>query len=666
MPEMDNSNQVGRYDEVDRAAVPIIDVMDEADAEAADAEDLTAMPGGLPAIPRTTAVKRLAEALQGQGHSEGAARAIARIIVRPEEARRRLQNPDLMRVPGGVLETLSTQVWTAGVSPFPGNNREASQRVYPLSGALREGLYPSLGPTNASPGPTGELVLSAQSRAHIVSGLDRSSALLAQQNDLATTIGEHGILRDLLLSVVRIEHEDMTPPAWIIAADDGSSRVTGAQRNQELDAEQVVYQFPADDRAFRGYIGGVLADAMRPTGELTTKEVSRARSLVAPATLILRFRPDESSGLRYDQAVRFIVGITHVEPPKPWGSASENDALGDAVIEEFLDSRRISQAQSQWYAATLAPDEAAKHGFDIYPDARIAEIAGRFLPDSSRASFRRGALRITAKGRINAEFKTKIVAEMVLRPWRSAQPNPDLVSAVRSTVQRMLTWPVLREDGWQRGTNDPDKLLAEALVELGSRGSSGAAGVELGIRAGYYLAIHRRLQREKSASSLRDFRAPSSVLQRMTESEHGLRMLHEAIISGRAGRPAARVDASGAPERNQDRQVILADDPWIRSAFPPADGSAEPVEGNVDTPESLFERERRQVAQLVESLDNAVTSASAVIGQARPLVRERGWPPQEAENLANQLTVIASRLRLWGAIAESTEEAEANDEAGEA
>ena len=142
----------------------------DTDWDGSDLDELTTMPGGLPPLAKASAVKRLADALETRGHSEGASRAIARAVVRPEEARRRLQSPDITRVTGGVLETVSVQVWTAGVTSFPGNNREASQRIYPLSGAAPGGQYPSLGPVSASPGVTGELVLNAESPAHVVSG----------------------------------------------------------------------------------------------------------------------------------------------------------------------------------------------------------------------------------------------------------------------------------------------------------------------------------------------------------------------------------------------------------------------------------------------------------------------------------------------------------------
>jgi hypothetical protein len=623
------------------------------------------IPGGLPTLPRASAVKRLGESLRAYGLSEGAAAALARAIARPEEARRRLQSPDLMRVPGGVLETISAQVWTPAITTFPGNNRQAGARIYPLSGTLGDERYPPLGSITAQPGETGELILTAQSPAHVVSELDRAAAFLASANDLATTVGSQGILRDLLLSVMRIEHEDMTPSIYTVAADDGSSRASSAHRLHGLSSEQIVYGLPGNERSYRGLLGEVTADALLPVEALTSTQAQRARSLVAPATIILRFRPDESSSVRYDRAVRFVVGITHVEPPKRWGSAGENDALADAVIEEFIEARRISGSEAQWFAATSTPEEAAGNGFILFQDARVVEIAARFLPRSAQRWFRRGVLRVTAKGRVTPEYKAKITTELALRPWRSTQTEPDRIASVRSTIQRILTWPALAENGWRRGTDDPDKLLAEALRDLESQGTSGPAGVELGVRGGWYLAVHQALIRDTRGSI--DQRAPYSVVQKMTENEHGLRVLHAAIVNGRDGHRPTRIDLHGSPERTNDQRLLPVDDRWLRSSFPKEDGqgSVSAVEGIVDTPESLFERHRRLVADLVDSLESALREAETVTGRSRSLVRERGWPRVQAEDLAERLSKLSGRLRLWATVAETAEESEVEEAAWE-
>src|SRR5262249_53343345 len=117
---------------------------------------------------------------------------------------------------------------------------------------------------------------------------------------------------------------------------------------------------------------------------------------------------------------------------------------------------------------------------------------------------------------------------------------------------------------------------------------------------------------------------------------------------------------------------VTADDAWVRTTFAAAgaESAAAPIiQGNVDTPESVFEHRRQRVAQLTDSLDSAVRQAAAVRGQAFPLVRERGWPYEQAIRLADLLMDLAGQLRMWAAIAEIAERADgpenSADEAGE-
>ncbi|MFF4243958.1 hypothetical protein ACFYY2_05730 [Streptomyces sp. NPDC001822] len=633
---------------------------DEADRSE---EDLPSLPDGLPALPRTAAVRKLASTLVTQGFSEGAATAVARAIARPEEARKRLQNPDIMRVPGGILHTITTQVWAPAVCHFPGNNREAGYRVYPLSGALSPGHFPPLRGLEAAPGETGELVLQAQSRAHVVSAMDKSNSFLARHNDLAETIGQHGILRELLLTVVRIDHESVDePPVWALAGADGSSRISASHRIHALGASDVLYGLPGDDRKYRQLLSQVLGTGERPREEVTPDDVKRARALVAPATLVLRFVPDEGSQLQYDQAVKFIVGITHVEPPKPWGTASENDALADPVIEEFLRAGRLTRTRAEWFAADLTPEEVRSNVLDPWPDTRVAEIVSTFLNTEEHALFRKGVLRITAKSKVTADFKAKVVTEMILRPWRAANADADAadrVSGTRSTLQRMLKWTPLQAAGWHTsGDNDPDKMLEAALRNLKEGGTAEEAGVELGVRGGYYLAVHGTLVREARGRTV-DYRTPSSVLQRMTENPHGLRTLHRAIVDGRQNRKPQRVDEVGTPQLNLSNKPLEADDKWLRTTFTAVGESvaSPPIEGDVSTPESEFEAAKTHFANLVASLESALVAAESVRGHSRPFVREQGWPQVHAEDLGIRLDKVSGRLKMYAAIAEAAEEA---------
>ena len=610
-----------------------------------DEDEPASLTGALPSIPRPAAVRKLAEQLMAFGMSEGAAAAVARAVARPEEARRRLQNPDVLRVPGGELDTISVQVWTPAVSTFPGNNREAGTRVYALSNGVPDDHVPQLGATMSQAGVATELVLEAQSPAHVVASLSNSAAFLAQNNDLSGTIGQLGILRDVFLTVGRIEHEDKIAPRHVVWSDDGSSRISAAHRIMGLGPEEVVYRLPADDRAFRGLLGGTLADALRAPEDLTKEEARRVRALVAPATIVLRFRPEQDPPRRYDQAVRFVVGITHVDPPKAWGAASENDALADAVIEEFIERRLISQVQAGWLAATVTAAQAVEAGLDGHEDTRVADIVATFLPRSAQRTFSKGVRRVTAQAAVRAEQRARITTELILRPWRSGRSDQDRVAAVRSTLQRAYTLAPITEGGWRRGTDDPDKLLDEALRDLEGGVNSGPAGIELAIRGGYWLAVYQGLRRDARASA--DQRPPSSVLQKMTESEHGLRVMHAAIVSGRAGQRPGRVDKNGAVLRAGNDASIGVDDLWLRRTFPA--GSVVPdIEGEKETPGSKFERARRKVGELVDSLESALREAETVEGPTGPYVRDYGWPTDDAEVLGNRLNKLSARLAVWG------------------
>lgn len=491
----------------------------------------------------------------------------------------------------------------------------------PCREPCRRGISPLRG-LEADPGETGELVLQAQSRAHVVSAMDKSNSFLARHNDLTETIGQHGILREVLLTVVRIDHEsEDEPPVWALAGADGSSRISASHRIHALGASDVLYGLPGDDRKYRHLLSQVLGTGERPREEVTPDDVKRARALVAPATLVLRFIPDESSQLQYDQAVKFIVGITHVEPPKPWGTASENDALADPVIEEFLRAGRLTRTRAEWFAADLTPDEVRSNVLDPWHDTRVAEIVSTFLNTEEHALFRKGVLRITAKSKVTADFKAKVVTEMILRPWRAANADADAadrVSGTRSTLQRMLKWTPLQAPGWHAsGDNDPDKMLESALRNLKEGGAADEAGVELGVRGGYYLAVHGTLVREARGRTV-DYRTPSSVLQRMTENPHGLRTLHRAIVDGRQNRKPQRVDELGTPQLNLNNRPLEADDTWLRTTFTAVGEavSSPPIEGDVTTPESEFEAAKTHFANLVASLESALVAAECAWTQS--------------------------------------------------
>ncbi len=82
-------------------------------------------------LPKTPAVRSLDTRLSDLGVSAAMATALARAVVDPADARRRLDRLTPIRVPGGIVYALETTVWATAVVPYLVNNREASDRHFP-------------------------------------------------------------------------------------------------------------------------------------------------------------------------------------------------------------------------------------------------------------------------------------------------------------------------------------------------------------------------------------------------------------------------------------------------------------------------------------------------------------------------------------------------------
>jgi len=118
----------------------------------------TQMPA-VPAVAPIAAQRRLAQALTTSFDMDPAvAERMARAIVDPADARRRLASPDVQRTSAGELHTISVRVWTPLTSVHPDNKRETADRLLPISGVHLD--YPLL-PELTSDGDEPQLHLHA-------------------------------------------------------------------------------------------------------------------------------------------------------------------------------------------------------------------------------------------------------------------------------------------------------------------------------------------------------------------------------------------------------------------------------------------------------------------------------------------------------------------------
>ena len=281
---------------------------------------------------KSVAIKQFAERLVEHGHSLEGANALARAAVDPADARRRLQHPTELHVPGGTLLAITVPVWATAVVLYPANTREASNRRYPVAvppGSSEAAKFPPPRDVRASALGQAELEFPAQSREHVVWTLDRSADYLEQANNLQQTIARQGVMLPITACVMRIVHTDGINDAPVVSAADGSSRMAASHKLLNITPDDVVYRLPADERRFRKMIDDILTPYGMPVEDVSEEELVLLRALQIPATLIVGFRADAGSAVDFADAIRSYVGLLHVEPPKEWDDAAERDAKAE-------------------------------------------------------------------------------------------------------------------------------------------------------------------------------------------------------------------------------------------------------------------------------------------------------------------------------------------------
>lgn len=625
--------------------------------------------GNLPKVPKTAAAKRLADALMTQfDQSFGGARAISRAVTRPEDMRKRMPMPVEERVPGGTLLTISAWVWSPAVSTFPDNMREAVRRKYPFA-LQRSDDYTPLPPVHSDGGASTELVLTARSREAVVASLNNSATFLKNHNNYDDSVKAHGVLREILVVPVRFEHKDGSRPQWILASADGSSRAATTHRILNTSPADVAYGYNDDDHAFRTMLGRVAGAAATPLEELSEQQREELRALMMPAKVVVGFRPDPGSGKTLAEAIKFIVGILHVEPPRQWDTASKLDAQAEAVLEDLLHRGRISEDDAGYFAGLMSPDEAEQWKHSRHADARAAAVISALLAPKNRPVCSGAIRRVTARARIHVRDIVPVAAELSLRGWSGrADPSATRVDGVRSALQRLLLSPDIAQCAWSLTGRAPQVLLEAALREVAAKEFGGPAAVELGVLGGWHLVVSGFLQREVRESPSKT--ALNKVFDALIRSEHGLRLLADALAHGRRSERPRPINEDGVPVdlRHYAKGIGLnpsgsyfaehGEDDWVRRTFiaEPEPEPEEPLdEGKTIPPETQLETAKGAVVGAVNRLDEALRAVTFIEGYTRlRLIDELGWRTEEAEALAGRLEDAARTLHRYAWLFQET------------
>ncbi|PSJ29634.1 hypothetical protein B7P34_06115 [Streptosporangium nondiastaticum] len=619
------------------------------------------------ALPRTAAVANLAAALFGRGLSEEAVEALARAVVQPDDMRRKLTDVNKLRVQGGTLHIVETRLWSASVVPHPANPREYGRRSYALGAgsAAAPGLLPE---PESAPGDGPELRIRVSHPSVLAQRLEEAKQRLVKENPLDDDIAAEGVLQPLTVIPMTVHHESFAhrPTALLITAD-GSSRISSVHELLGFLPAVIAYQWGRDARAFRREVNRWLRLAQKQGWDsLSPAEKGKLRALTVPARVVVGFVPDVRAGVRFHTAVRNFIGLTHIRPPKPYGSAVENEAKGDAVLDSLAEPTRsrparITLQEKRWFAGVITEQEAAEEGFSQHWDVRAAEIV-RTLLGGGVGTTRRvnaGIRSLTAKQRPRREDRVDIAVELILRPVRTEKNNAlQYTRPRRAVLQRAYRLPEIVDlpadallegaiGGGQSLEELRDAALKEAAEGLGASGRLGIAQTELAVKAAYYMvtADTMALQTEGSgAARAEDSRSTVGVLRAMLSQQRGVIQAYEVVRAGRLGSPLHEVDEEGTPVRTAEGGYRELTDALVRHTY----------NGETFTAAAAGLPAARArwatVTKSVENLGQAVQHMAAVpvYEGGESLVEREGWDVRAIEEVRSGIDKISRKLADWG------------------
>jgi hypothetical protein len=213
---------------------------------------------------------------------------------------------------------------------------------------------------------------------HLAWAAQLSKEYVLDHNDWRESLRHQGVMTEVWLAATAFQHEDKTPGVTVPVTVEGSSRVTCAHDLLALRSADVPYI--RDTAKLRSHIRK-LNEAITTAGDPAQVDPEVAvtvRCERLPALLLVGFEPHDGTTADFGVAVKSLVALRHVDSPKPWGEAAENEALADAVVDEIERRTLITPTKADWLRGALTPDQAKAAGFNDDPSVRAAAIVRLF------------------------------------------------------------------------------------------------------------------------------------------------------------------------------------------------------------------------------------------------------------------------------------------------
>ena len=615
----------------------------------------------LPDYAHAKARQTLAERLVDAFHlSRSAADTVANGVVDPSEVRKAIGDPDApeverIAVPGGTILGIRTQVWARRVLPDPRNPRLLPSRRHPFAvdpgtGGEDAKFRPVPEPRSPEgvPTKTGELVVDVESRHHLNWACQQAASFVLVENDWRDSIKNHGVMEAVWLVATTYLHADDTKPVTALVTAEGSSRTTAAHDILGVRSADVPYD--ENEAKLRAYVRKLNDSYQRgPSPE----DIVALRCERMPALILVGFEPYEAGGSGFSTAVKSLVALRHVDPPKPWGDGPENESLADEVLDEFYRRNLISSTQRDYFGGSCTRSEARAAHLSDDAAVRAAQIVRLFATKDERFvdAIRMAVTSQSTRKRITSKLLNELATALILRAMAENRERTDQVRR----YLRHAFGPSVHSKPWDSTDRDIAQLTAAALTEVRTAigddtvDEPGPASIELAVRGAYALVVSGRLNADRGTANndQPDRRTPGQVLDTMRCSVQGVYQLGQAVKDFSTDGQIRAVDEDGSVRRLHDGTGdLMVNDVFLRGEFPPPGNGRAPRPG--DTPLDRYHNRMGELASAVAAMRQAFVALVEVVGDdGRALVETKGVDLRMCNAWRDTLDEMRDELVVW-------------------
>ena len=601
---------------------------------------------------------RLADAF---GLSEVSASTIANAVVNPTDVRRSIGEPadpeaEKIPVPGGTLLGVRTSVWARRIMPDPRNPRTLPSRRHPF--AIEPGTgsdnskfkpIPEARPFDFEEPNRGEVAVDIESRHHLTWAAQQAAGYVLAENDWRRSIASQGVMEAVWVVATTYLHQDGSAAVTALTTAEGSSRTTCVHDLLQIRSSDVPYE--DSESKLRAHIRKL--NKIRERGPDGSESIS-LRCERIPALILVGFLPHPQSSSQFSTAVKSLVALRHVDPPKPWGDGPEYESLADEVLAELHRRDLISSTEHAYLSGSCTQAEAKAAHLPDDPVLRAARIVHLFTNHNERVDY---AIRVavtsqSTRKRITSKLMHDLATVLILR---AVDDEPSKVDQIRRYLRHSYG-KFIRVQDWEPTARSHAQLLQDAVGEverwIGTRAAEdpGPSSVELAVRASYPLVVSGRLNADRGTANNAqpDRRTPGEVLDAMRRSPQGIYQLGRAVLDFAEEQPIRAVDEIGnvKPLSDGSGEQIISDI-YLRNTFPPP-GKARKAPNPGDTPLDRYFGAQHDFEGVLENLREAFDALLTIYGDDnRPIADVRGAEPDLVTRWRTELQRMDEEMIIW-------------------